>query len=146
MQPIDLRSEVEINAPAEQVFRVLTDLKRYHEWNPFIHSISGTLAVGEHLALELSLPEGKTYALKPRVIELSQDRELRWRGAHLFPAWLEAEHYFLLSARGAELTRFAQGQRLSGFVLRFAGEALNQALRGFAYMNQALKKRAENGL
>jgi hypothetical protein len=126
MQPIDLRSEVEINAPPEHVFRVLTDFSRYHEWNPFIPSISGKLALGEQLALELSLPEGKTYELKPRVIE--------------------AEHYFLLSPLDERLTRFAQGQKLSGFLLRFAGGGLNLALRGFAYMNQALKKRVETSL
>lgn len=146
MQPIDLRSEVEINAPPEHVFRVLTDFSRYHEWNPFIPSISGKLALGEQLALELSLPEGKTYELKPRVIGLSEGRELRWRGSYLLPSMLEAEHYFLLSPLDERLTRFAQGQKLSGFLLRFAGGGLNLALRGFAYMNQALKKRAETSL
>lgn len=145
MQPIDLRSEVEINAPAEHVFRVLTDFERYHEWNPFIPTISGKPALGEELELELSLPEGKTYALKPRVIGLDEGRELRWRGSCLFPAMLEAEHYFLLTPRDDQLTRFAQGQKLSGFLLRFAGDGLNSALRGYAYMNQALKKRAETG-
>lgn len=146
MQPIDLRSEVEINAPAEHVFRVLTDFERYNEWNPFIPTISGKLAVGEELQLELSLPEGKTYALKPRVIGLSEGRELRWRGCYLLPSLLEAEHYFLLSPREGQPTRFAQGQKLSGFLLRFGGGDLNLALRGFAYMNQALKKRAEASL
>jgi hypothetical protein len=145
MQPIDLRSEVEINAPVAQVLRVLTDFERYHEWNPFIPTIAGKALVGEELALELSLPEGKTYRLRPQVTRLS-DTELCWRGSYLFPFLLEAEHYFLLSERGARLTRFAQGQKLSGFLLRFAGSDLNLTLRGFAHMNQALKKRAETGV
>jgi hypothetical protein len=145
MQPIDLRSEVEINAPAEHVLRVLTDFDRYHEWNPFIPTIAGKALLGEELALELSLPEGKTYRLRPRVTHLSAT-ELRWRGSYVFPFLLEAEHYFLLNERGAQLTRFAQGQKLSGFLLRFAGNSLNLSLRGFAHMNQALKKRAEAGL
>lgn len=144
MQPIDLRSEVEINAPAERVLCVLTDFERYHEWNPFIPTIAGKALVGQQLALELSLPEGKTYRLRPQVTHLSPT-ELRWRGSYLFPFLLEAEHYFLLNERGAQLTRFAQGQRLSGFLLRFAGNGLNLVLRGFAHMNQALKKRAEMG-
>jgi hypothetical protein len=144
MQPIDLRSEVEINAPAARVLGVLTDFERYHEWNPFIPTIAGRARVGEQLELELSLPEGKTYRLRPQVTH-SSERELRWRGSYLFPFMLEAEHYFLLSERGEQLTRFAQGQKLSGFLLRFAGNSLNLALRGFAHMNQALKKRAETG-
>ena len=144
MQPIDLRSEVEINAPAAHVLRVLTDFERYHEWNPFIPTIAGKAIVGQRLTLELSLPEGKTYRLKPLVTRASES-EVAWRAAYVFPFLLEAEHYFLLSARGEQLTRFAQGQKLSGFLLRFAGNGLNLALRGFAHMNQALKKRAESG-
>lgn len=144
MQPIDLRSEVEINAPAARVFEVLMDFERYHEWNPFIPTIKGTPAVGKRLTLELSLPEGKTYALRPQVTRLETGSELRWRGSYLSPLLLETEHYFLLSERG-ELTRFAQGQKLSGFLLRFAGNDLSLTLRGFAYMNQALKKRCESG-
>lgn len=143
MPKTELRTEVEIDAPAEHVFRVLTDFRSYHEWNPFIVSISGELAVGDALAVELSLPEGKTYQLKPRVTQLSENSELRWRGSYLHPALLDAEHFFLLHQRGATLTRFVQGENFSGFLLRFSGRALTLAARGFVYMNQALKKRAE---
>jgi hypothetical protein len=143
MPKTELRAEVEINAPAAHVFAVLTDFQRYHEWNPFIPSIAGQLSVGAELEVELSLPEGKTYQLKPRVTQLATGSELRWRGSYLFPFLLEAEHFFLLTPRGERLTRFVQGENFSGLLLRFAGNALTLTARGFVYMNQALKKRAE---
>jgi hypothetical protein len=143
MQPIELRSEVEINAPAAHVFRVLTDFERYHEWNPFIPSMSGRAEAGQVLALELSLPEGNSYAFKPRVTQLSEGAELRWLGAYFFPFLLEGEQFFLLSERGERLTRLVQGAKLSGFLLRFVGSNVTLAMRGLVYMNQALKKRAE---
>jgi hypothetical protein len=64
----------------------------------------------------------------------------------LFPALLQAEHFFRLSERpgGESLTRVVQGQNFSGFLLRFAGNALTLAARGSVYLNQALKKRAES--
>ena len=146
MPKTELRTEVEINAPAAHVYRVLTDFASYHEWNPFIPSITGKLAVGEELSLEVSLPEGKSYLLKPRVTLLSENAELRWRGSYLSPILLEAEHFFLVMDQGQRLTRFVQGENFSGVLLRFANNALTLTARGLVYMNQALKKRAEGTL
>jgi hypothetical protein len=143
MPQTELRAEVEINAPIAHVYRVLTDFERYPEWNPFITSISGNIAAGAALAVEMSLPEGGIYRLKPQITQVSENCELRWRGTFLLPALLRADHFFLLSERGEGLTRFVQGEVFSGFLLRFAGKELTLTARGFVYMNQALKKRAE---
>ncbi len=146
MAKTELRTEVEIQAPAEHVYAVLCDFARYPEWNPFITSIAGQLAVGQQLDVELSLPEGSSYQLKPRLIGLRSDAEaceLRWRGAFLLPALLEAEHFFSVTPLGPRRCRFVQGENFSGFLLRFAGNTLTLTARGFVYMNQAIKKRAE---
>ena len=140
---MELRTEVEINAPAAHVYRVLTDFERYHEWNPFIPSIAGKPVLGEQLSLEVSLPEGNIYMLKPHITQLTESAELRWHGSYLFPFWLRAEHFFLVSERAERLTRFVQGGNFTGYSLRFAGNTLTLTARGFVYMNEALKKRAE---
>ena len=72
--------------------------------------------------------------------------ELRWQGRFLFPALLQTEHFFLLTERPGDggVTRVVQGQNFSGFLLRFAGNALTLSARGSVYLNQALKKRAES--
>jgi hypothetical protein len=139
----ELRAEVEIGAPVSHVYRVLTDFPRYAEWNPFITAIAGTLATGQQLSIDLSLPEGSSYELKPHLMQVTENAELRWRGHFWLPALLEAEHFFQLEGRGDALTRFVQGQNFSGFLLRFATKTLTQTARGLVYMNQALKKRAE---
>jgi hypothetical protein len=144
MPRTELRTEVEIDAPVSHVYRVLTAFERYPEWNPFITSISGRLESGQALAVEMSLPEGKTYLLKPRLTVVSPDRELRWCGHFLRPALLQADHFFQLSERGEALTRVVHGENFTGLLLRFAGSTLTQTARGFVYMNQALKKRAES--
>jgi hypothetical protein len=146
MPKTEMRFEVEIAAPSAHVYRVLSDFESYQAWNPFLTSLSGALVVGQKLKLEMSLPEGKIYELEPQVTLVTENAELRWRGRFLFPALLEAEHFFLLSERGPRLTRVVQGQNFSGFLLRFAGNALTLSARGCVYMNQALKKRAESTL
>jgi hypothetical protein len=140
----ELRAEVEINAPLPHVYRVLTDFPRYAEWNPFITAIAGKLVRGERLTVDLSLPEGSSYELKPQLMQVTENAELRWRGHFWLPSLLEAEHFFQLEGRGDTQTRFVQGQNFSGFFVRFANKTLTQTARGLVYMNQALKKRAES--
>ncbi len=144
MPRTELRTEVEIAAPIAHVYRVLTDFPSYDAWNPFLTSVRGKLAIGNKLSVEMSLPEGKIYLLEPRVTQVTENAQLRWRGRFMFPALLEAEHFFALTQRGPGRTRVVQGQNFSGFLLRFAGNSLTLAARGCVYMNQALKKRAEH--
>jgi hypothetical protein len=144
MPRTELRTEVEIAAPIADVYRVLTDFAHYEQWNPFLVAVRGQLAAGQRLSVEMSLPEGKTYVLAPELTLVTENAEIRWRGRFVFAGLLEAEHFFVLSERGPRLTRLVQGQNFSGFLLRFAGNALTLSARGCVYMNQALKKRAES--
>jgi hypothetical protein len=144
MPRTELRTEVEISTPVSHVYRVLTDFEHYPEWNPFITAISGKLSSGQELSVEMSLPEGKTYVLKPRLTQVAENSELRWRGHFLFPALLDTDHFFQLSERSEALTRVVQGENFTGLLLRFAATTLTRTARGFVYMNQALKKRAES--
>jgi uncharacterized membrane protein len=54
-----LHTEVEIEAPAERVWELLTDFATYPEWNPFIRSISGQPAPGERLEVRIEPPSGR---------------------------------------------------------------------------------------
>lgn len=146
MPRTELRSEVEIDAPRSRVYRLLTDFARYEEWNPYLTSVRGELAVGRTLHVELSLPEGSAYELQPRITRVAEGEELRWVGRFWSSAFLlQAEHSFGLTEPKPGVTRVVQGQDFSGFLLRFSGNALTLAARGAIYMNLALKKRAESG-
>jgi hypothetical protein len=141
---MEIRTELEIAAPASEVWRVLTDLPRYGEWNPFITEIAGDLVEDGKLRVLLSLPEGRDLRLAPRLVRCEANRELRWRGHLLFPGLFDGEHFFRLEAASEQRTRFIQGENFSGILLRFAGTSITRAARGFVYMNQALKRRVES--
>lgn len=140
---MQLRTEIEIDASPERVWGVLTDFSHYHAWNPFITSVQGELVVGNTLTIRLSPPESGESRLKPKLLVCDAPHELRWRG-HLFvKGLLDGEHFFQVHEAAPGKTRFVHGEDFSGILLRFVHAQLTQVARGFVYMNQALKKRAE---
>ncbi|MCP3909823.1 MAG: SRPBCC domain-containing protein, partial [Actinomycetia bacterium] len=44
-----LKTEITIGAPIEEVWAVLTDLDSFPEWNPFMTAAAGVVAEGERL-------------------------------------------------------------------------------------------------
>lgn len=140
---MELRTEIEIAAPPERVFRILTDFARYHEWNPFITSVLGAPDVGAELSVTLNPPESEETRFRPRVLVYDEPRELRWLGKLWLAALFEGEEFFRCSEAEQGHTRFSHGVNLRGLLLKFSGERLKHVARGFVYMNQALKRRAE---
>lgn len=142
---MEIRTEIEIEAPPEIVWGVLTDFSRYAEWNPFIVGIQGEARAGARIRITLSMPESaKEHQFRPRVIRCEAPQELRWLGHLWMKGLFDGEHFFRLEASGAK-TRFIHGEDFSGVLLRFSGQTVTHATRGFVYMNQALKQRVESG-
>ncbi|HEY2407405.1 MAG TPA: SRPBCC domain-containing protein [Polyangiaceae bacterium] len=143
---MQLRTEIEIDAPSQAVWATLTDFHSYPEWNPFITGISGKLALGEELTVNLSLPEGSDYTLRPKLIRYEPEREFCWLGHLWFKGLFDGEHFFRLRELAEGRTRVTHGENFSGVLLRLLGPTLTKTSRGFVYMNQALKRRVEGQL
>jgi hypothetical protein len=139
-----IQTEIEINAPAEQVWQVLTDFAAMSEWNPFIRRISGRPRVGERLRVHLQPPGGRGMTFRPVVLQAVPERELRWLGRLLVPGLFDGEHYFQIEPLDERRVRFVHGERFSGLVLPLLWRGLvTNTRRGFEEMNRALKARAE---
>ena len=76
----ELHSEIEIAARPERVWDILTDFASYPRWNPFIRRISGELKVGERLDIRLEPPDSRGITLRPTVLSVEPNRQLRWLG------------------------------------------------------------------
>ena len=55
--PKIIKAEIEIDAPPDDVFDILTDLDRYAEWNPFTPRIDSTLELGAPVDMRVRLFE-----------------------------------------------------------------------------------------
>jgi hypothetical protein len=133
----------EIDAPPARVWRVLTDLAAYDEWNPFIVEASGTVAVGETLTLAMALPGRDPMTIEPRLLVVDPERELRWKGRLLLPYLFDGEHVFVLSPLPDGRTRLEHWERFAGLLLPIARPMVYDAtVQSFHAMNAALAERA----
>lgn len=142
-----VRSErVEIEAPAQVVWAVLTDLARYGEWNPFCFACESTLEMGAAVNMQLNsyTEPGAVLPNVEYVCAFEPPRLLSWQ----LP-WTEAWPY---PARRDQVVERLSDQRSAYYstdaflgdngihVMRFAGGWVKRAFDDTAL---ALKARAE---
>lgn len=137
-------TEIEINAAAEKVWRILTDFEKFPAWNPFVTSIAGKPAVGETLKITVKVPEKQTLQFTPKVLRAAPNEELRWVGAMPLGAF-RGEHFFKIEALGDDKIRFTHGEIFNGWTVWLIGFLMGKQLeKGYRLMNEALKEQAEN--
>jgi hypothetical protein len=85
--------------------------------------------------------------IKPTVLEVIEDRELRWRGSVGFPGIFDGEHAFMLEETNRGTTRLRHEERFSGMLVYPLIALYGDRTRaGFEAMNAALKAQVEAGI
>lgn len=146
--PVRLSASIEIEASPEEVWRVLTDLPAYPQWNPFMTSAKvtsdgGRLKEGATLRNVMHDRAGDT-VFTPKLLTVDRGRELRWIGK-MGPGWIaDGEHRFVIEEIGDHRVRLTQSERFTGVAVPFvAGQLRADTLPQFHAMNEALARRAE---
>jgi hypothetical protein len=139
-----LHSEIDIDTAPATVWVILTDLDHYSDWNPFIISATGDVAVGARLNNRLQPPDGKAMTFKPTVTAVEAERTLEWLGRLILPGVFDGRHRFELEATPTGGTRLVHSEHFNGVLVRFMRKSLDtQTVQGFELMNTAIKARAE---
>ena len=142
---IAVSSATDIDAPAHDVWKVLTDLPAFGSWNPFIRKASGSTELGGTVNVRVrpSLPLPLRLGFSAKIIERQDERSLRWRGHVLAPWFASGDHTFALEPLVGGGTHFVQREEFSGLLPWLARKLLaREAQRGFDRMNRALADRA----
>ena len=108
-----IATAVDIDAPADAIWRMLVDFDAYPDWNPFIRRLVGEAKVGAQA-------RSHGAACGPQADDLPADgavaepnRELRWLGRVLVPGIFDGEHAFVIEpqAKGCRLRHEGDVQR-----------------------------------
>ncbi|MGE5185424.1 MAG: SRPBCC family protein [Acidobacteriota bacterium] len=139
---IEVSAEQEIDASADAVWNVLTDLDHFGEWNPFIREAHGKTNVGGEVRVRVKPSLHVPLVFHASVTASQPGRELRWHGEVLSRWIARGDHVFAIEPLGEHRVRFVQRERFTGILPWLAGKLVaREARRGFAAMNRALDRR-----
>jgi hypothetical protein len=142
--PFAIEQEILIDAPADQVWAVVSDLARYPEWNPFVVSCTSTLVPGDPIAMRVRIFARFAQPQRETILEHEPGR---WLCYGLPPSRLGAlasRRSHEVSPAGASRARYVSHFELSGWLAPLVEWLLGARLRaGFGAMSAALQARAE---
>lgn len=140
----EIKTEIEIQAPAEKVWSILTDFNHYHEWNPFIINSNGELKEGSKLINVMKNGE-KTMTFKPKILKVVEYEYFDWLGSLFFKGIFDGHHYFRLESLVGGKVKLLHGEKFSGILSGPILKSIRETTESnFRAMNEALKERAEN--
>jgi hypothetical protein len=138
------RNEVLINATADQVWDVLTDLEKYAEWNPLLYRGKGKVELGETVVVDVKSAK-KDMNLVCKVTMVEPLKEFTWKFHVIHPILFRGVHTFQIEPMSGKLVKFKDRESFKGLLLPTQSKDLTTAgLNAMVEMGAALKKRVEN--
>lgn len=136
---------IDIAAPVERVWAILTGFDAYVDWNPYLVRIEGEPVPGTDIVVT-SRPggNGSEMTQSVKVVAVEPLRSMRWEGGLPDRGQFIGDHRFELRALSAGATRLRHYEHFGGSL---AEDILNRhglvIETSFNLFNQALKARAE---
>jgi hypothetical protein len=138
----EIKGSIDIDAPIERVWEVLTDFKAYSKWNPFITQLSGDFKEGSIFDVVVKIPGRKDTQFKSKLAKVVDGQELVFDGT-IKKGMLTDDHLFKLETFGENQTKMFQSIAFKGFMCYFAGSTIKDTQKGLDLMNSAFKVRCE---
>jgi len=142
---IEIKTHIIINTEKKQLWDVFTRFQEYPLWNTFFQYISGALEKNSRLFVKLVLPGKKPMIVKPKVVTIKKEKELRWVGKVIHTRLLKAEHYFILEPMKEGKIKFIHGEKFTGLLTPFLKifNIHKKTQEAFNSFNKELKRRVE---
>jgi hypothetical protein len=145
---MDFQISVEIAAPADVVWSVMSDVERWHEWTPSVRGIRLLDAAPIRVGSRAMIRQPKLPPAMWQVVSLEPGRGFVWKSG-LPGMWVYAHHSVEPIASGSEgsggvTTRATLRLHFAGFVSRLLGHLTRHINDRYLAMEAAgLKQRSE---
>lgn len=138
--------EIIIRASPEQVWKTVSDFKRYHKWNSVVPHGEGQLKAGNILKVSLRIPWKGTSTGPCRVNEVRPLSHFVLSRNLYSPRLLYMEHAFIIRPGKIDNTetRFIQTLEGSGLLWPFLRKSMKRVWNLFNKMNKDLKSHVED--
>lgn len=136
--PKEIRTEIIINAPSAEAWKLLTDFDAYSGWHPYILKIEGKIALKEKIKVTTIDADSTADQFSAFVLELEPEKKLSWGGSLGFI--FSAKHYFIIEPINDNQIRFVQGEYWHGLFGKHYGEKIYlDTFQKFIAMNEKMK-------
>ncbi|WP_028476418.1 SRPBCC domain-containing protein [Nocardia sp. CNY236] len=136
---------VEIDAPADLVWHVITDFSRYGEWNPFVSECHSSLVVGEPIDMLAHLSGSRPRRQREWIRSCTPGHEFSYAMRPLPLGALHSLRSQTVTPLSNNRTHYASHFELGGWLHPVVVALLGTSLRrGFEGMTEGIQKRAES--
>lgn len=129
-----------IDAPAEQVWRVLTDIAAWPSWDSGVIKVDGRLALGEKLSITVEANPGRVFPVK--VVTLREPDLIVFRGGMPLGLFVGERTYTLERDRSA--TRFTMRELYTGPLAGMIFKSIPDLGPSFQQFADGLKQQSES--
>lgn len=136
----EVKVEMDVQAPANVVWRVLTDFPAYATWNPYIYPAAGQAVAGTHL--DLTLHTNPQIHFTPAVVEALPDQKLVWMDRLPLGA-LERILTWQITPLDGDRVHVVARELFRGIALPLSSGLPSDAAGGLTVMMKTLRERAE---
>ena len=134
---------VGVPASSKAIWDVLSDLKRWNEWNTLYPEIKGLLRIQQRLAIGEAFPGQPDRVIRPMVVDWVPNEQIIWR-LSLFWGLLRTTRYIEIESLGDESSIFSNGEIFDGPLLSLMTKGQKKAIKaGFTAFGEAVRDRAE---
>lgn len=138
----EIKGSIDIDAPVEKVWRVITDFPAYPQWNPFVTRMNGELKEGKTFEVTTRSPGMKEMKFNSELRKVVTNREMLFHGT-IKKNLLEEDHLITVEPLGENKSRLFQSIIFHGFLRFFLGSKIKAGQKGLDTMNSAAKVRSE---
>jgi len=135
---------VQIKAPKEKVWNVLTDFEQYPQWNSVLTLKNNpNLIPGQKFDVAITQPNNKKSQFKAILLHKEKFDSFTARQIILGSWFFEATHFFILNKTDDNTLEFVQKWELKGIISTLMSKLVLKELEVFKKMNEELKAYVE---